>query len=673
MDKTKAVKEIERLSREIEEHNYRYYVLDQPKVADKEYDDLLKRLIRLEEQFPQLRSGNSPTQRVGTKVAAAAKPVTHRLKMYSLDNTYSVEELREWHDRVLKGLPGQAVEYVVELKIDGVSAALTYQRGEFVLGATRGDGIAGEDVTHNLRTVRSVPLKLKSSGRDPLPEILEVRGEVYMLRKDFEALNKERKKNEEEIFANPRNATSGSVKLLDSRVTARRNLQFFIHSFGLIERDMAVSSQWEFLAKAKQYGFSVNPHNRLCRSIGEVMDFYAEFQQRRSGLPYEVDGVVIKVNSFAQQGRLGATLKSPRWAVAFKFPASQATTTVRDIVIQVGRTGVLTPVSELEPVPCAGVTISRCTLHNFEEVERLGVRVGDRVLIERAGDVIPKVVKVVEPAHPRGKRVTVPLRCPECGGPVVKEKDGQVAYRCASPSCPKQLERRLIHFASRGAMDIEGLGESAVVQLLEKGFVKDLSDIYALKKEHLLRLKLFKDKKAEKLLSAIQKSKQQPLSRFLFGLGIVNIGEKASLVLARRFGTIDRVMAASADDLQAIHEIGRVMAESLAVFFLPASTRKLVEKFRRAGLGMKEPVKEIPVGELSGKKFVFTGELANRSRAQAAELVRRNGGEVLSSVSKSVDFIVTGENPGSKYAKARSLGVKIINEREFEEMIHEAN
>lgn len=670
MNKNQAKQEIIKLSQELEEHNYRYYVLDNPIVSDKEYDDLFKRLSVLEEQFPDLKDSNSPTQRVGTKVAGAAQTVKHRVKMLSLDNTYSVEELADWEKRVRKGLPGEKIEYTVELKIDGISAALTYQRGQFVLGATRGDGVMGEDVTHGLRTIRTIPLHLHKKDKNQIPDLLEVRGEVYLSLADFRMINDERKKNNEELFANPRNAASGSVKLLDSRITAKRNLNCFIHSFGVMEGGGVFKSQWEFLEAAKDLGFSVNPHTRFCQSFDEVVSYCREFQEKRPSLPYEVDGVVVKVNSMAQQRQLGETLKSPRWAVAYKFPAHQATTIVKDIVVQVGRTGVLTPVADLEPVECAGVIISRATLHNFDEIKRLGIKAGDRVLLERAGDVIPKIVKVVAHSSKTGKVFTVPQKCPACGGPVVKEREEEVAYRCENPSCPKQLERRLVHFASREAMDIEGLGEAVVTQLLSSGRVKDLADIYFLKKEDLLTLDLFADKKADNLLAAIKNSKAQPLSRLLFGFGIVNVGIKASGILAARYEELDQLLKAKEEDLKEINGIGEVIAHSIIKTLHQTATQKLIEKLRSAGLNFKEPRAALTSHKLKNKKFVFTGELDTMSRPEAGEEVVRLGGEVVSSVSKKTDYVVVGSNPGSKYQKAIELGVTILNEKQFREMIH---
>ena len=670
-DKSKIQKEIKRLAEEIESHNHRYYVLDQPVISDKEYDDLLKRLTVLEDQFPQFRLSYSPTQRVGAKLPAEAKTIKHQSKMFSLDNTYSLSELRDWEKRLHKVLGQQTIEYTVELKIDGVSVSLTYEQGILTVGATRGDGVMGEDVTHNCRTIHSIPLKLLNSKRFKIPWLLELRGEIYMDKEAFEALNKQRKKKGKVFFANPRNATSGSLKLLDSTLTAHRGLKCLIHSFGLLAGTGEYKTQWEFLEAAQEFGFRVNSFNRLCATFAEVEDYCLEYQQKRNEIPYEVDGIVIKVNSLSQQRELGTTLKSPRWAVAYKFPAYQATTKVDDIIIQVGRTGVLTPVALLEPVECAGVTISRATLHNFEEIQRLGVKKGDRVLLERAGDVIPKIVKVVESTKGKTARIfKIPRLCPECGGKITKWKDADVAYRCVNPSCPKQLERGLIHFASRGAMDIEGLGESAVAQLLEKKLVKDLADIYFLKKEGWLQLELFADRKAENLMRSIEASKKLSLSRFLFALGIMNIGEKAAWLLAQHFVTMDHLLKAPVDELTRIHEVGEVTALSIQDFFSQDFAKQLIAKFKKAGVNMTEPKVQSASGKLRGKKFVFTGEMTGLTRREATDLVRTLGGEEVSSVSKNTDFLIAGNHPGSKYEKALKLNVKILNEQQFRGMIH---
>jgi len=662
----KIKNQIERLREEIRHHDYMYYALNQPEISDKEYDDLVKRLKELEERYPEFITSDSPTQRVSGIILKEFKTTRHKQKMFSLDNTYSFEELREWDERVHKGLSGERVEYVCELKIDGVSSNLTYKNGLFIIGATRGDGQIGEDVTVNLKTIKAIPLRL--IGKD-IPEFIEIRGEVYMERADFEELNKEREGSGDVLFANPRNAAAGSLKLLNSSIVAKRHLNFFAHSLGEYKGEI-FKSHWEFLERIKNYGMRINPNRRLCKDLSEVFDFCREWQERKEKLIYEIDGVVIKVNSLSQQKALGFTLKSPRWAVAYKFPAKQATTRLKDIVVQVGRTGVLTPVAELEPVECGGVTISRATLHNFDEIERLGVRIGDRIVLERAGEVIPKIVKVVETVRTGKERpFKTPLKCPVCGSEVVKEKAEEVAHRCINVSCPAQIERGLIHFASKSAMDIEGMGESVVKQLVKNTPVKDFADIYSLKKEALLKLELFADKKAENLLVAIENSKRRPLSRLLYALGIRHVGEKAAYVLAKRFKSLDNLMEAKKSDLDSIYEVGEVMAESIVEFFKNEKTKMLIDKLKEAGLNMKEEVLRIKKTPLTGKTVVFTGELKEFSRTEAERIVRESGGNVSSSVSKNTDFVVAGENPGSKYQKAKKLGIKIIGEKEFKEMI----
>ncbi len=668
-DQIKA--QMRQLSQEIEDHNRRYYELSDPLIPDKEYDDLMRRLVFLEAAYPDLRQPDSPTLRVGVKVPSGIKTVDHRPKMLSLENTYCEGELDEWHARLNKALPGQKLSWVVELKVDGVSASLTYQKGTLALGATRGDGLHGEDVTHNIRTMRSVPLRLKPDERGLLPEIIEIRGEVYMNKKDFAALNNQRKADGGLIFANPRNAASGSLKLLDAGLAAKRRLHFLAHSFGSMEGGEPPQTQWDFLMKAQEMGFCVDSHKRLCRTFQEVKDFCREYQARRESIPYEVDGVVIKVNEISQQLQLGTTAKNPRWAVAYKFPASQAATVVKDIVVQVGRTGVLTPVAELDSVSCAGVTITRATLHNFEEVARLGIHVGARVLVERAGDVIPKVVKVLSPAVLDSPVFPAPEACPVCGGAVAKDRDDQVAIRCINPSCPKQLERRLIHFSSRGAMDIRGLGEAVVAQLIKQNLVRDIADIYFLTKKELLGLESFKDKKADNLLAAIQASRQQPLSRLVYGLGIHNIGEKAAFVLAQKACQMDALFTLSSEELAEIEEFGEVMSRSVYEFFRQPAARALIKKLKKAEVNMQEPVKIAPgSGPLAGKIFVFTGELPGLSRWEAAELVKRNGGEVAAAVSKRTDFVVAGEAAGSKLRKAGELNVAVLTFQQFKEMMH---
>lgn len=663
MDPAKAKSEIAKLARQIEEHNHRYYVLSQPSISDEDYDRLLKKLMALEKEFPKLKSPNSPSQRVGAKIQGELPVISHKVKMLSLDNTYSIDEIKAWYERVKKALDGKMPTLTVEPKIDGVSCALTYINGELSIGATRGDGAVGENVTHNVRTIRSVPLKLKSSA----PALLEVRGEVYMDKQDFAKLNQERKTSEEETFVNPRNAASGALKLLDSRLTAKRHLKFFVHSFGLLEGRKLPVGQWEFLQQCKTLGFVVNQHSRLCKDLSEVIDFCGKMQQIRQKLTYDVDGIVIKINDLKIQQQLGTTAKSPRWAVAFKFPAYQATTAVRQISVQVGRTGVITPVAELEPVFCGGVTISRATLHNFDEIQRLGINSGDRVLIERAGDVIPKVVKVFQKLS-KG-HFEIPKDCPSCGAKIVKEDSDLVAYRCVNPSCPKQLERALFHFASRGAMDIQGLGEAVIIQLLQKGLVKNFADIYRLQKQDLLQLELFANKKTEKLLEAIEKSKKQSLSRLIYGLGIANIGQKAASVLANYFGSMMALVRTKQEKLTEIHEVGPIMAGSIANFFAQPQVKTLIEDLKSQGLNMKEEI-ITKSDRLAGQKFVFTGELEGLSREDAGQRVKALGGQVVNSVSVKTDYLVVGANPGSKFAKAKELGVKSLNEKQFKEMLN---
>ncbi len=662
--KSEIQKKIEKLRQDIRHHDYLYYVLSQPEISDKEYDNMMSRLQELEEKHPEFKSKDSPTVRLSGGILEGFATVRHKEKMLSLDNTYSFEELRDWEGRVHKGLKsGERVEYVTELKIDGLSANLTYQKGRLVIGATRGDGETGEDVTRNIKTIRAIPLLL--IGKD-IPDFIEVRGEVYLNRKDLAILNKEREAAGEVLFANPRNAASGSLKLLDTAIVAQRRLRFFAHSLGEY-RGAAIDTHWEFLEDLKEWGIPVNPHSKLCKSLDEVIAYCESWQEKRDVLDYEIDGIVVKVNSIRQHNALGYTLKSPRWAEAYKFPARQATTKVLGIKINVGRTGVITPTADLEAVECGGVIIRHATLHNFDEIRRLKIKVGDRVLIERAGEVIPKVVKVVKDGG--GPAFKIPKKCPACSGKIVKEKEEDVAYRCINPSCPTQLERGLLHFASRQAMDIEGLGESLVEQLVKKGLVKDFADIYFLKKADLLKLELFKDKKADNLLAAIEKSKQQPLSRLIYGLGIRHIGEKAAYVLAQRFKTLDYLIGADSVDFDSIYEVGAVMAGSIVEFFRQPVTRRIIGKFKNAGLNLGEKSAVIKKSALTGKTVVFTGELAGFSRSQAEDLVRRAGGNLSSAVSKNTDFVVAGENPGSKYDKARKLGVKIIDEEEFKEML----
>lgn len=657
-------KTIESLREQIRHHDYLYYVLSQPKVSDKEYDDLMRKLKGLEDKYPQFKSAESPTVRVGGGILEGFKTVKHAQKMFSLDNTYNFSELREWEERVQKGLgKEEKIEFVTELKIDGVSVNLTYQKGKLVIGATRGDGETGEDVTQNIKTIRAIPLVLLGKN---IPELIEIRGEIYMDRLEFNKLNKEREKEGEVIFANPRNAASGSLKLLDSSLVSGRRLSFFGHSLGVCS-GLKIKTHWEFLAQLKEWGVRANMHFKLCVNLDEAIAYCNAWEKKRDKLTYDIDGIVLKVNALAQQKELGFTLKSPRWAAAYKYPAHQATTDVLKINVNVGRTGVITPTAELKSVECAGVTIRHATLHNFDEIKRLGIKVGDRVLIERAGEVIPKVIKVVES---RGKEpFKIPARCPVCSGEVVKEKEEDVAYRCINPSCPEQLGRGLLHFASRGAMDIEGMGEAVVSQLVQLKLVKTFADIYKLSSEDLGKLELFKKKKIANLLLGIEKSKTRTLSRLIYALGIRHVGEKAAFILAREFRTLDNLILARKEDLDSIYEIGSVMADSIVDYFSQAQTRKLIEELKKSGLNFREEVNQRKPSILAGKAIVFTGQLKGFSRQRIEELARNLGAKPVSAVSKNTDLVVVGENPGSKYDKALKIGIKIIGEKEFREMI----
>ncbi len=657
-------KEIEELRGKLRRHEYLYYVLSQPEISDKEYDDLIVKLKSLEDKYPQYQSSDSPTQRLSGGVSAGFKTVKHKVGMFSLDNTYSIEELKAWEERVRKGLSKDAIfEYVVELKIDGVSANLTYAGGKLILAATRGDGSTGEDVTANIKTIRSIPLVLMGSG---LPDLIEIRGEVYMDKKDFLKVNNEREENGEALFANPRNATSGSLKLLDSNIVAKRQLNFFAHSLGAYQ-GKPIATQWEFLGLLKEWGLRLDKYSLLCADINAVIDYCLKWQNKRDQVSYEIDGIVVKLNSLEYQRDLGFTAKSPRWAVAYKFPARQATTEVLEIKVNVGRTGVITPIAVLRAVECSGVIISNATLHNFDEIKRLKIRVGDRVLIERAGDVIPKVVKVVEQFGK--KEYLIPSRCPACAERIVKVKDEDVAYRCINSDCPAQLERALLHFASRDALDIEGLGEAVINQLVKMKLLRSLADIYKLKSDDLLALELFKEKKANNLLTAIQKSKNQPLARLIFALGIRHVGQKAAYTLAQEFISMDKLMHAKFEDLRKIPEIGVVIAASIVDYFSLTQSKKLIQELKDQKVNMSQNALEIKKNKLTGKTIVFTGKLKEFSRSQVGELVRLSGGKFSSSVSKKTDFLVTEVRSGAKFEKAKKIGVKIIGEKEFREML----
>ncbi|OGR66249.1 MAG: hypothetical protein A2X31_05870 [Elusimicrobia bacterium GWB2_63_22] len=655
--------EIEALRTEINRHERLYYVSDSPEISDGEFDALMNRLKALEAAHPELASEDSPTRRVGGERSNTFAPVPHRIPMLSLDNCYSPEEFLEWHERVKKGLKGEPFELAVEAKIDGLSCSIEYEKGRLKRASTRGDGETGEDVTLNVRTIRSVPLRLDLSSP---PKAFEARGEVYMDKKDFEALREAAlAEGKKDIPVNPRNAAAGSLRQKDPGVTAARRLKFIAHSYGYLDGMVEPDSHWEYLNVCRGLGYNISTiGSRPCRSAEEVLAVYAEYAEKRFALPYEIDGLVIKVDSLKQRGLLGFTSKSPRWAIAFKYPAQQATTTVGSVDFSVGRTGAITPVAGLEPVKCGGVTISSATLHNFDEIARLGLRLGDRVVIERAGEVIPKVVKVLAEARNGSEKEIVPPKvCPSCGSELFRDEE-EVALRCVNPSCPVQFKRSLLHFASRDAMNIEGFGVSSTEQLVDKGLVKGFPDIYRLKKEDLLGLELFKDKKADNLLAQIAASKAQPLSRLIYALGIRHIGEKNARTLAQHFRTLPAFVAASPEELARISDVGPVIAEAVSEFFKSETTRNMVGELGQLGLRLDEPERAAG-GKFAGKTFVFTGELKTLTRDEAQARVRGLGGKETSSVSAKTSYVVVGADPGSKHAKAQKLGVPVLTEEEF--------
>ncbi len=667
LNKQEVFKRIQELKKQIKHHDYLYYVLNQPEISDYEYDNLYKELKELEEEYPEFITPDSPTQRVSGEVVKEFKSVKHTFPMLSLDNTYSEQEIYDWAERISKYVSLKDLEFIVEPKLDGLSCTIHYVNGKLQTAATRGDGEVGEDVTLNVKTIRSVPLSLEPKVGMKIPEFFEVRGEVIMLRKDFEKLNRELQQKVQQTFANPRNAASGSLRQKDPKITAQRPLRFYVHSAGKIE-GIKIETDEEFFEICEKFNLPVIQHYKVCRTIKEVIDYSMKWQQQRDNLEYDIDGVVIKVNQHRYREKIGSTLKAPRWAIAYKFPARQATTLLKNVVMQVGRTGIITPVAELEPVECGGVTISRATLHNFDEIKRLRVKIGDTVVVERAGEVIPKIVKVVESKRTgKEKEIEVPKKCPVCGSNVVKE---EVAYRCPNSSCPAQVINSIVHFAKREAMDIEGLGESVAELLVERKLVRKLSDIYFLTKQQLLALPLFKEKKATNLLNAIENSKKRPLSKLLYALGIRHVGEKAAEVLAEKFGSIEKIINASESELQKIPEIGPVMAKSIKEFFSNKFTQEIISEFEKAGVNMIQPKIEKKGPQVfSGMIVVFTGELDAMTRSQAEELVKRYGGNISSSVSRATSLVVVGKNPGSKYEKAKQLGIKVINEEEFLKML----
>lgn len=670
MKKAGTAEQIEKLREVIRRHDRLYYVENRPRISDQEYDALLKRLEKLEKENPELITADSPTQRVAGEPVGGFSVVEHKVQMLSMDNTYNHDELREFDARVRKSLGGEKYEYVVELKIDGVSVSLTYVDGLFVRGATRGDGFKGDDISVNLKTIRSIPLRLEAQGNAQIPRFMEARGEVYMKHESFEKINREKEKSGEELFANPRNAAAGSLKLLDPRIVAKRGLDIFMHSFGYAEGS-PFKSQHELLEKLKVLGFRVNPDFKKCADIDEALKFCDIWQKKREKLNYDIDGMVVKVDSFAQQKKLGATSKSPRWMIAYKFPAERVETKLLDIKVQVGRTGTLTPVAVFKPVFVAGTTVTHASLHNEDEIKRGDVRIGDTVIIEKAGEIIPQLVEVIKSRRTgKEKRFEMPRKCPVCGAPA-KREEGEVAVRCENVFCPAQLKESIIHFASRTAMDIEGMGEAMVDQLVDNKLVKDYGDIFYLKFGQLRAVERMGDKSARNLVDAIEKSKDSPLNRLIFALGIRHVGEHIADLLAKTFNSIDNLSRQRAADLTGINEIGPVVAESIEEFFGSRSTQKVLDKLKKAGVKMEGSSRPAGSLRLAGKTFVFTGELKDYNRPDAEQLVRDLGGNASSAVSIKTDFVVAGDNPGSKYDKAKKLGIKIIDEKEFEKMLKE--
>lgn len=664
-----AQRRAEALRAEIEQHNYAYYVLDQPSVSDATYDALMRELTDLEATYPELVTADSPTQRVGAAPSEAFRAHTHRVSMLSLGNAFSFDELREFDARVKRQLklPADApIEYVTELKIDGLAVSLTYRGRRFAVGATRGDGTAGEDVTPNLKTVRGIPLRLQ----DHAPEgEAEIRGEVFLSHQEFRRINEEREAAGDPIYANPRNSAAGSLRQLDSSITAKRRLQYFAYALGYLEGEPP-ASQWELLEALRNWGFRTNPHSQRCADIEAVLAFCEAWKDRRHEMDYDTDGVVVKVNSLALQAQLGAVSRSPRWAIAYKYPAEQATTRIQDIRVQVGRTGALTPVAIMEPVEVGGVVVTRATLHNEDEIRRKDIRIGDTVIIQRAGEVIPEVVEVVT-AQRTGDEVAFefPRTCPICGADV-ERPEGEAVARCVGIACPAQLAANLRHFASRNAMDIEGLGPAQIEQLLTRELVKDPADLYTLTKEQLLTLERMGEKSAQNLIASIAGSKGRPLARVIFALGIRHVGETMARTLAEAFGGVERLAGATLDELNAVPGVGPQIADSVHRFFRQDETRLVLDKLRASDvLPIGEAVVEARSGAFTGMNFVFTGTLPMMGRAEAEARVRELGGSAGSSVTRSTTHLVYGEKAGSKLEKARQLGINLLTEAEFHSLL----
>ena len=665
MNRETAEKEIRKLRAEIAGHDHRYYALDDPSISDREYDALMQRLKELEENFPELVTADSPTQRVAGQPLQSFKTVNHQTQMLSLDNTYSADELREFDARVAKILEGQKYEYVAELKIDGLAVSLQYRNGRLHQGATRGDGTKGDDVTANIRTIKAVPLTLspKAAG---LQEV-EARGEVYMPRQEFIRINREKEEAGEAPFANPRNAAAGTLKLLDPQAVSRRRLSVFIYGVG--QAPAALQDHYSTLGALKQAGFKVNPFVKLCPDIQSVIDYCNQWENKRDQLDYETDGMVIKVNSFVQQKLLSATAHSPRWAMAYKFPARQATTVLREVEFSVGRTGVVTPVAILDPVLLSGSTVSRASLHNEDELVKKDIHYGDTVFVEKAGEIIPQIIKVVPGKRPpRAKPVKMPRNCPSCVEPLNRNQE-EAAWRCLNVSCPAQVKGRIEYFASRGAMDIEGLGTAVVELLVNAGLIKDYGDLYSLNGEQLIRLERMGKKSAQNLLDSIEKSKQNPFWKVVMALGIANVGAQVARLLAQKYASMEKLQKAGCQDISQIYGLGPAVGGTVEGFFANRKNLQVLEKLRKAGVRMEAEESAAVPQTFAGLTVVLTGTLQNYSREQASELIIARGGQVTAAVSKKTSMVLTGAEPGSKLDKAKTLGVRVINEKDFEKLL----